>query len=162
MVQYYCNWLQKSNKPLHKLLQMKMYQSLAAEPAFVSHHKSNVASVSNVNFMKVAQICKHGARFPILRVWFVPQSLLWSRLLNEIYVIFAAPARVLTFNRTVTTPWMRDIVLPCKAVGDPSPAIKWLKELWVTQALTHSGPCNQHLCVYTAYTIQYMIAEHVV
>lgn len=50
-----------------------MYQSFAAEPAFVSHHKSNVASVSNVNFMKVAQICK---RFTILRVGFVPQSLL--------------------------------------------------------------------------------------
>uniref|UniRef100_A0A671SFN5 Down syndrome cell adhesion molecule b n=1 Tax=Sinocyclocheilus anshuiensis TaxID=1608454 RepID=A0A671SFN5_9TELE len=28
---------------------------------------------------------------------------------------------------TVTTPWMRDIVLPCKAVGDPPPTIKWLK-----------------------------------
>ncbi|KAE8288050.1 Down syndrome cell adhesion molecule-like protein Precursor [Larimichthys crocea] len=40
-----------------------------------------------------------------------------------------APARILTFNRTVTTPWMRDIVLPCKAVGDPSPTIKWLKEI---------------------------------
>lgn len=43
--------------------------------------------------------------------------------------ISAAPARILTFNRTVTTPWMRDIVLPCKAVGDPSPTIKWLKEM---------------------------------
>uniref|UniRef100_A0A3P9HI31 Cell adhesion molecule DSCAM n=1 Tax=Oryzias latipes TaxID=8090 RepID=A0A3P9HI31_ORYLA len=40
-----------------------------------------------------------------------------------------APARILTFNRTVTTPWMRDIVLPCKAVGDPSPTIKWLKDI---------------------------------
>ena len=40
----------------------------------------------------------------------------------------AAPARTLTFNRTVTTPWMRDIVLPCKAVGDPAPTIKWLKD----------------------------------
>uniref|UniRef100_A0A8C5CUU7 Down syndrome cell adhesion molecule a n=1 Tax=Gadus morhua TaxID=8049 RepID=A0A8C5CUU7_GADMO len=39
-----------------------------------------------------------------------------------------APARILTFNRTVTTPWMRDIVLPCKAVGDPAPTIKWLKD----------------------------------
>lgn len=43
--------------------------------------------------------------------------------------VFAAPARILTFNRTVTTPWMRDILLPCKAVGDPSPTIKWLKEM---------------------------------
>ncbi|GLD57104.1 Down syndrome cell adhesion molecule homolog isoform X2 [Lates japonicus] len=38
-----------------------------------------------------------------------------------------APARILTFNGTVTTPWMKDIVLPCKAVGDPPPTIKWLK-----------------------------------
>ena len=39
----------------------------------------------------------------------------------------SAPARILTFNGTVTTPWMKDIVLPCKAVGDPPPTIKWLK-----------------------------------
>ncbi|XP_043557299.1 Down syndrome cell adhesion molecule homolog isoform X2 [Chiloscyllium plagiosum] len=38
-----------------------------------------------------------------------------------------APARILTFSGTVTTPWMRDIVLPCKAVGDPTPTIKWMK-----------------------------------
>ncbi|KAF7692719.1 Down syndrome cell adhesion molecule [Silurus meridionalis] len=38
-----------------------------------------------------------------------------------------APARILTFSGTVTTPWMRDIVLPCRAVGDPPPTIKWLK-----------------------------------
>ncbi|KAM4699565.1 cell adhesion molecule DSCAM isoform 2-T2 [Discoglossus pictus] len=39
-----------------------------------------------------------------------------------------APARILTFSGTVTTPWMKDIVLPCKAVGDPSPTVKWMKE----------------------------------
>uniref|UniRef100_A0AAY4ANP8 Cell adhesion molecule DSCAM n=1 Tax=Denticeps clupeoides TaxID=299321 RepID=A0AAY4ANP8_9TELE len=39
-----------------------------------------------------------------------------------------APARILTFSGTVTTPWMRDIVLPCKAVGDPPPTVKWMKE----------------------------------
>ncbi|VTJ69563.1 Hypothetical predicted protein [Marmota monax] len=39
-----------------------------------------------------------------------------------------APARILTFSGTVTTPWMKDIVLPCKAVGDPSPAVKWMKD----------------------------------
>ncbi|KAG7483685.1 hypothetical protein MATL_G00041000 [Megalops atlanticus] len=39
-----------------------------------------------------------------------------------------APARILTFSGTVTTPWVRDIVLPCKAVGDAPPTIKWLKE----------------------------------
>lgn len=38
-----------------------------------------------------------------------------------------APARILTFNGTVTTPWMKDIVLPCKAVGDPPPTVKWIK-----------------------------------
>lgn len=38
-----------------------------------------------------------------------------------------APARILTFNGTVTTPWMKDIILPCKAVGDPPPTFKWLK-----------------------------------
>ncbi|XP_029434880.1 Down syndrome cell adhesion molecule isoform X2 [Rhinatrema bivittatum] len=39
-----------------------------------------------------------------------------------------APARILTFNGTITTPWMRDIVLPCKAVGDPVPTVKWMKD----------------------------------
>ncbi|XP_030648150.1 Down syndrome cell adhesion molecule a [Chanos chanos] len=39
-----------------------------------------------------------------------------------------APAKILTFSGTVTTPWMRDIVLPCKAVGDPPPTVKWIKE----------------------------------
>ncbi|XP_028817539.1 Down syndrome cell adhesion molecule homolog isoform X1 [Denticeps clupeoides] len=38
-----------------------------------------------------------------------------------------APARILTFSGNVTTPWMRDIILPCRAVGDPAPTIKWLK-----------------------------------
>ncbi|XP_026871258.2 Down syndrome cell adhesion molecule a isoform X2 [Electrophorus electricus] len=39
-----------------------------------------------------------------------------------------APARILTFSGTVTTPWMKDIVLPCRAVGDPPPMVKWMKE----------------------------------
>ncbi|KAG8136504.1 hypothetical protein E2320_005077 [Naja naja] len=39
-----------------------------------------------------------------------------------------APARILTFSGTVTTPWMKDIILPCKAVGDPVPTVKWMKE----------------------------------
>ncbi|KAH0624823.1 hypothetical protein JD844_032661, partial [Phrynosoma platyrhinos] len=39
-----------------------------------------------------------------------------------------APARILTFSGTVTTPWMKDISLPCKAVGDPVPTVKWMKE----------------------------------
>lgn len=45
----------------------------------------------------------------------------------RLFVLLSAPARILTFNGTVTTPWMKDIVLPCKAVGDPPPTIKWLK-----------------------------------
>lgn len=44
-----------------------------------------------------------------------------------LFVLCSAPARILTFNGTVTTPWMKDIVLPCKAVVDPPPTIKWLK-----------------------------------
>uniref|UniRef100_A0A4W3INH9 DS cell adhesion molecule n=1 Tax=Callorhinchus milii TaxID=7868 RepID=A0A4W3INH9_CALMI len=39
-----------------------------------------------------------------------------------------APARILTFSGTVTTPWMRDILLTCKAVGDPVPTVKWTKD----------------------------------
>ncbi|XP_075710738.1 cell adhesion molecule DSCAM isoform X1 [Rhinoderma darwinii] len=51
-----------------------------------------------------------------------------------------APAQILTFSGTVTTPWMRDIVLPCKAVGDPSPTIKWMKESNGTPSLvTNDG-----------------------
>ncbi|XP_043927506.1 Down syndrome cell adhesion molecule isoform X2 [Protopterus annectens] len=42
--------------------------------------------------------------------------------------IAKASAKILTFSGTVTTPWMRDIVLPCKGVGDPSPTVKWMKD----------------------------------
>lgn len=52
------------------------------------------------------------------------------------FVLRLAPARILTFNGTVTTPWMKDIVLPCKAVGDPPPTIKWLKGKWVSNTQT--------------------------
>uniref|UniRef100_A0A4W4EWH0 Cell adhesion molecule DSCAM n=1 Tax=Electrophorus electricus TaxID=8005 RepID=A0A4W4EWH0_ELEEL len=38
-----------------------------------------------------------------------------------------APAHILTFSGTVTTPWIRDLVLPCRAVGEPPPTVKWLK-----------------------------------
>lgn len=70
--------------------------------------------------------------------------------------VFAAPARILTFNRTVTTPWMRDIVLPCKAVGDPSPTIKWLKEMWVQykHKQTVRTSTYQQLHMFSAWTVQ--------
>lgn len=63
--------------------------------------------------------------------WFIKEFFNQLGKLISVLCTFAAPARILTFNRTVTTPWMRDIVLPCKAVGDPSPTIKWLKEMYV-------------------------------
>lgn len=54
----------------------------------------------------------------------------WMEALVPTLSLFAcllAPARILTFNGTVTTPWMKDILLPCKAVGDPPPSVKWIK-----------------------------------
>uniref|UniRef100_A0A4W3HDX5 DS cell adhesion molecule like 1 n=1 Tax=Callorhinchus milii TaxID=7868 RepID=A0A4W3HDX5_CALMI len=39
-----------------------------------------------------------------------------------------APAKIIAFGGTVTTPWMRDVVLPCRAVGEPVPTIKWTKD----------------------------------
>ncbi|XP_038635043.1 Down syndrome cell adhesion molecule-like protein 1 homolog [Scyliorhinus canicula] len=39
-----------------------------------------------------------------------------------------APAKIIAFGGTVTTPWMRDVFLPCRAVGDPGPTIKWTKD----------------------------------
>lgn len=69
-------------------------------------------------------------------------------------VCFLAPSRILTFNRTVTTPWMRDIVLPCKAVGDPSPTIKWLKEMWVTQ---HPSVLQTELISESAFSVNWIM-----
>lgn len=28
----------------------------------------------------------------------------------------------------MTTPWMKDVRLPCNSVGDPAPAVKWTKD----------------------------------
>uniref|UniRef100_G1P7F3 DS cell adhesion molecule like 1 n=1 Tax=Myotis lucifugus TaxID=59463 RepID=G1P7F3_MYOLU len=39
-----------------------------------------------------------------------------------------APAKIISFGGTVTTPWMRDVRLPCSPVGDPAPAVKWTKD----------------------------------
>ncbi|MEQ2219327.1 hypothetical protein XENOCAPTIV_016035 [Xenoophorus captivus] len=45
---------------------------------------------------------------------------------EQIYVRTKEDARILTFNGTVTTPWMKDIVLPCKA-GNGSFIIRTVK-----------------------------------
>ncbi|KAM9034530.1 cell adhesion molecule DSCAML1 [Sarcophilus harrisii] len=39
-----------------------------------------------------------------------------------------APAKIISFGGTVTTPWMKDVRLPCTSVGEPVPAIKWTKD----------------------------------
>ncbi|XP_039197744.1 Down syndrome cell adhesion molecule-like protein 1 isoform X2 [Crotalus tigris] len=39
-----------------------------------------------------------------------------------------APAKIISFGGTVTTPWMKDVRLPCSSVGDPLPAMKWTKD----------------------------------
>ncbi|KAM5132148.1 cell adhesion molecule DSCAML1 [Mantella aurantiaca] len=39
-----------------------------------------------------------------------------------------APAKIISFGGTVSTPWMKDVRLPCSSVGEPGPAIKWTKD----------------------------------
>uniref|UniRef100_A0A8C7P2W0 Down syndrome cell adhesion molecule like 1 n=1 Tax=Oncorhynchus mykiss TaxID=8022 RepID=A0A8C7P2W0_ONCMY len=39
-----------------------------------------------------------------------------------------APAKILSFGGTVTTPWMKEVRLPCSSVGEPTPTIKWTKD----------------------------------
>lgn len=51
MVQYYFNCVQKPSKSQQKSLQIEMYYFLAANPAVVSPHNSDVARVTNVNSM---------------------------------------------------------------------------------------------------------------
>uniref|UniRef100_A0A3P8WXN2 DS cell adhesion molecule like 1 n=1 Tax=Cynoglossus semilaevis TaxID=244447 RepID=A0A3P8WXN2_CYNSE len=38
------------------------------------------------------------------------------------------PAKILSFSGTVTTPWMKEVRLPCSSVGEPTPTIKWTKD----------------------------------
>lgn len=42
-----------------------------------------------------------------------------------------APAKIISFGGTVTTPWLKDVRLPCNSVGDPAPAVKWTKDRYV-------------------------------
>lgn len=42
--------------------------------------------------------------------------------------LLAAPAKIISFGGTVTTPWMKDVRLPCHSVGEPAPAVKWTKD----------------------------------
>uniref|UniRef100_A0A8C8EZX1 Down syndrome cell adhesion molecule like 1 n=1 Tax=Oncorhynchus tshawytscha TaxID=74940 RepID=A0A8C8EZX1_ONCTS len=39
-----------------------------------------------------------------------------------------APAKILSFGGTVTTPWVKEVRLPCSSVGEPTPTIKWTKD----------------------------------
>ncbi|XP_029107389.1 Down syndrome cell adhesion molecule-like protein 1 homolog isoform X2 [Scleropages formosus] len=39
-----------------------------------------------------------------------------------------APAKILSFGGKVTTPWMKEVRLPCSSVGEPTPTIKWTKD----------------------------------
>nr|XP_008119293.1 PREDICTED: LOW QUALITY PROTEIN: Down syndrome cell adhesion molecule-like protein 1 [Anolis carolinensis] len=39
-----------------------------------------------------------------------------------------APAKIISFGGTVTTPWMKDVRLPCNSVGEPTPAVRWTKD----------------------------------
>jgi len=48
---------------------------------------------------------------------------------------------------------MRDIVLPCKAVGDPPPTIKWLKGKYVRFM------SSSHLNVENSSTPAYVLAR---
>ncbi|MEQ2312500.1 Down syndrome cell adhesion molecule-like protein 1 [Ameca splendens] len=38
------------------------------------------------------------------------------------------PAKILSFGGTITTPWMKEVRLPCSSVGEPAPTIKWTKD----------------------------------
>jgi len=42
--------------------------------------------------------------------------------------IVVAPAKILSFGGTVTTPWMKEVRLPCGSVGEPTPTVKWTKD----------------------------------
>lgn len=51
-----------------------------------------------------------------------------SRYVQYLVFLCAVPAKILSFGGTVTTPWMKEVRLPCASVGEPAPTIKWTKD----------------------------------
>ncbi|XP_034281014.1 cell adhesion molecule DSCAML1 isoform X1 [Pantherophis guttatus] len=60
-----------------------------------------------------------------------------------------APAKIISFGGTVTTPWMKDVRLPCSSVGDPLPAVKWTKDrfFFLTKGKRGLGRSLARLCL---------------
>lgn len=52
-------------------------------------------------------------------------------ILTISFQLCAVPAKILSFGGTVTTPWMKEVRLPCSSVGEPAPTIKWTKDRYV-------------------------------
>lgn len=59
-------------------------------------------------------------------------------------LFFVAPAKIISFGGTVTTPWMKDVRLPCNSVGDPAPAVKWTKDRCVRDPGRTGTPRGEH------------------
>lgn len=47
------------------------------------------------------------------------------KLLLLTTVLFAVPARIISFGRELATAWKQDLQLPCKNVGVPEPIGSW-------------------------------------
>uniref|UniRef100_A0A8C4L8M8 Cell adhesion molecule DSCAML1 n=1 Tax=Equus asinus asinus TaxID=83772 RepID=A0A8C4L8M8_EQUAS len=60
-----------------------------------------------------------------------------------------APAKIISFGGTVTTPWMKDVRLPCNSVGDPAPAVKWTKDRYSAIPVSMDG----HRLIHTNGTL---------
>lgn len=78
------------------------------------------------------------------------------------------PAKILSFGGTVTTPWMKEVRLPCSSVGEPAPTIKWTKDrselilyrLYVS-VMTDSAACERKITWMrlTSVTCLYCVSE---
>lgn len=60
-----------------------------------------------------------------------PRTALWVGVGCPHVLLPTAPAKIISFGGTMTTPWMKDVRLPCNSVGDPAPAVKWTKDRYV-------------------------------